>query len=145
MKSLASDRIEINRNKIYRANDLEEFAKIFFPQKTARQLRAAFMAIFCEIKNARERKIQSTDHIAEQYQLSPSSITKARTKLVRIGLITKREGSWQFSGIFAGTLKSLIEKLESFKTPALSRDQEKKERMFIEIAKGVGVVLDKTF
>lgn len=136
MKTPASTKIEINKDRIYRTNDLEEFARVFFPHKNARQKRAAFMAIFCTLKNSSHKKITTTDMIASEYGLSQSAITKARSKMVKIGLIVRRQGFWQFSSVFARTLQNLTEKLESFKSPAETRDQLDKEHMMIEIAKG---------
>jgi len=68
--------------------------------------------------------------------MAASTITKARVKMSRIGLITKRQGYWQFSSVFSRSLTLLTEKLNSFKTPATTRDQEKKESFMIDIAKG---------
>lgn len=132
-------RIELNRNKIEKCNDLEEFARIFFPQKSAKQLRAAFMAIYCEIKNASEQQIESTDHIAHKYNLSQSVISKARAKMSRqgFGLIHRnRHGFWRLSMRFQGTLALLRNLQYRMESPAKSKDQIKKEKLMIEIAKG---------
>ena len=136
MKTPASTRIDINKDRIYRTNDLEEFARIFFPHKNAHQKRAAFLAIFCTLKNSPAKKITSTDKIASEYGLSQSAVTKTRSKMVKIGLVARRQGFWQFSSVFARSLQNLNDKLESFKSPAETRDQFNKENMMIEIAKG---------
>ena len=136
MKTPASTKIEINKDRIYRTNDLEEFARVFFPHKNAHQKRAAFMAIFCTLKNSSDKKITSTDMIASDCGLSQSAVTKARSKMVKIGLIARRQGFWQFSSVFARSLQNLTEKLEAFKNPAENKDQLDKENMMIEIAKG---------
>lgn len=132
-------RIDLNRNKIEKCNDLEDFAKIFMPQKSAKQLRAAFMAIYCEIKNAPDQQIESTDHIADKYQLSQSTVSKARAKMSRpgFGLIQKnRHGYWKFSERFKTTIIMIGVLNDRMKHPAESQDQIKKENLMIEIAKG---------
>lgn len=88
-KKAYSDKIEINRSKVYTIRDPIQLAYTFYPQKTANRKRAAFLAIFFEMKNAPKQRIESTDYIADKYGLSQSSITKVRAKMVRIGLIRK--------------------------------------------------------
>ena len=135
-KAQISDKIEVNKDKIYRLSDPIQLAEVFYPAKNANQRRAAFLAIFLEIKNARDQRIESTDHIAEEYKLSQSAINKARTKMSRLGLIRKREGYWIFSTVFTNTLRNLISKVESFQMPALSSNERAKERFFVELVRG---------
>ena len=66
----------------------------------------------------------------------PSSITKARIKMSRVGLITHRQHYWQFSSKFARSLQVLKDKIETFKLPAENLLQKKKELFMIEITKG---------
>lgn len=140
MKRLAkepiSTKIEINKDKVYRISDPIQLAEIFFPAKNACLKRAAFLAIFFEIKNARNQRLVTTDHIANEFNLSQSSLTKARTKMSRIGLIRKREGYWIFSTSFFKTLEGLCEKVKAHQAPAQNREQVERERLFVEIAKG---------
>ena len=136
LKTQTSDRIELNPGKIYGVTDFEQLATIFFPQSTGKQLRSSFIAIFCEIKNSNNQKIISTDYIAEKYKLLPSSVTKARIKMSRIGLITHRQQYWQFSSKFVRSLHILSDKIETFKLPAENLLQKKKELFMIEITKG---------
>ncbi len=131
-----STKIEINKDKIYRISDPIQLAEIFFPSKNANQRRAAFLSIFFEIKNAPHQRLNTTDSIAKKYNLSQSAITKARTKMTRIGLIRKREGYWIFSTIFLKAIESLGQKLKANQAPAQNRDQIDRERLFVEIAKG---------
>jgi len=135
-KAQISDKIEANKDKIYRISDPIQFAEAFYPAKNANQRRAAFLAIFFEIKNARDQRLDSTDHIAEEYKISQSAINKARTKMSRLGLIRKREGYWIFSTVFANSLRNLISKIESYQMPARNSDERAKERLFVELAKG---------
>ncbi|MFC1590944.1 hypothetical protein ACFL43_00300 [Thermodesulfobacteriota bacterium] len=132
-------RIDLNRNKIEKCNDLEQFARIFLPQSSAKQLRAAFMAIYCEIKNAPDQQIQSTDHIAEKYQLSQSTVSKARAKMSKQGLGIigmNRHGYYRLSDRLEGTLNMIARLNDRMKYPAESQEQIKIEKMMIEIAKG---------
>ena len=137
LKTPTSDRVEGNPNKIYAISDLEDLSRVFFPQKQAHSLRAGFIAIFIELKNAENQKLQSTDYIADKYNLSQSTLTKARTKMSRLGLIQYRMGYWQFSNRFFRSWEVLKEKWEGFKVPSQSRVQVEKEKFMVEIAKGV--------
>jgi len=132
-----STKIEVNKDKIYRISDPIQLAEIFFPSKNAHQKRAAFLAMFFEIKNTKDQKLDSTDHIANKYGIGQSSVTKARAKMSRIGLIRKRDGYWIFSSVFGKTLKNLITKLEGHQMPAQTDQEKKRERFYVEMAKGV--------
>ena len=135
-RTAISSKIEINKDRIYRVSDPIQLAEIFFPSKNAYRKRAAFLAVFFEIKNARNQRLETTDHIAQKYDLRQSSITKARTKMTRIGLIGKREGFWIFSTVFAKSMDNLVKKIEIYKTPANHKDDRERERLFVEMAKG---------
>jgi predicted transcriptional regulator len=117
-------------------SDPIQLAEIFFPSKNAYRKRAAFLAVFFEIKNAQNQRLETTDHIAQKYDLRQSSITKARTKMTRIGLIRKREGFWIFSTVFAKSMDNLAKTIEIYKTAANHKDDRERERMFVEMAKG---------
>ena len=136
-KTVVSDKIEVNKDKIYRISDPIQLAEIFFPAKNACNRRAAFLAIFFEIKNADNQRVESTDYIAGKYDLSQSSIIKARVKMSRIGLIRKRDGFWIFSTVFGKSLENLAGKIEVYKEPANTIDERNRERMFVELAKGI--------
>jgi DNA-binding transcriptional regulator YhcF (GntR family) len=56
--------------------------------------------VYFEIKNTPNQKLETTEHIAEKYEIHPSTIFKARTKMVRLGLIAKARYGWQFCSIF---------------------------------------------
>jgi hypothetical protein len=131
-----SDKIIANKDKIYRISDPIQLAEIFYPAKNAGHRRAAFLGIFFEIKNAKGQGLESTDYISEKYDLSQSSINKARTKMSRIGLIRKREGYWIFSTVFFNTLQKLMDKVTDFQHPAQTKEQTELEKMYVELTKG---------
>ena len=126
----------MNKGKIYRISDPIQLAEVFFPQKTANLKRAVFLAILFELKNAPGQKLATMDHIPGDYDLSQSSISKVRAKMVRIGLIRKYKGEWIFSSLFANAMSKLIEKVAIYQKPAQSVDESNRERIFVEIAKG---------
>lgn len=132
-----STKIEVNKDKIYRISDPIQLAEIFFPSKNASQRRAAFLSIFFEIKNAPHQHLKTTDHIGKEYGISQSAVTKARAKMNRIGLIRKREGYWIFSTVFAKSLENMIKKIEAHQAPAFTKDERGREKLFVEMAKGI--------
>ena len=135
-KKTQSDKIEVNRYKMYRINDPLQFAYLFYPRKNASHRRAAFLAIYFEIKNAPKQRIDSTDHIADEYGLHPSTVIKTRAKMVRLGLIVKQRYGWQFCSVFRNTLEQLIKVADRFKAPIERPSQRNGERMYVEMAKG---------
>jgi len=135
-KKTQSDKIEVNRHKMYRITDPLQFAYLFYPAKNAAHRRAAFLAIFFEIKNAPHQRVEHLEHVAQKYGLSQSTVTKARVKMSRLGLIIKQNEGWQFSSVFRNTLEKLIEHVERFKTPVEKPPQIQAEHMYIDIAKG---------
>jgi hypothetical protein len=132
-----STKIEVNKDRVYRISDPIQLAEIFLPAKNAHQKRAAFLAIFFEIKNAKDQKLDTTDHIANKYGVGHSSVTKTKAKMSRIGLIRKREGYWGFSTVFFNSLDKLKEKVSEYQYPSKSKERRKLEKMYIEIAKGM--------
>ena len=135
-KTGGSDKIEVNKDRIYRISDPIQLAEVFYPAQNAHQRRAAFLAIFFEIKNAAGQKLDSTDHIAGEYGLSQSSVTKARTKMSRLGLIRKRDGVWIFSTVFCNALDRLKEKISEYQYPSRTKERQDLEKLYIEIVKG---------
>lgn len=129
-------KISLDYNKVYRAHDLSDLATLFFPQATAKQLRASFIALFVEIKNARGQKLSDTSYIADKYGLMQSSVCKTRAALRRVGLIEFRGGLWGFSSRFEKSLFNLLSKINSLKVPADSRKTREKENFFVALAKG---------
>ena len=134
-KTKYSDKIEVNVNKVYAISDILQLASIFFPAKNATNKRAAFIAIWNEIKNSGEKHI-SFDSVQEKYGLSASAVTKTAKKMQRIGLIHPARNGWGFSSRFKNTLMMLLEKLELYKVPADNAMQRRGEMIYVEIAKG---------
>ena len=80
-------------------------------------LRAAFIAIFFEIRNDRCQQLERTDFIAEKHDIPLSSVCKARERMVKLGLIKKKDGLWQYSNRFFHALEDLIETIDAFRMP----------------------------
>ena len=135
IKTRKSDKVAIDRYKIYRVTDPIQFAELFFPAKNATHSRAEFMAIYFEIKNAEKQKLPTTEHIPKKYDLNPATMLKARTKMVRLGLITKQRYGWAFCSVFKNTLEKLIELIETFKSPVDKASQLEGEKMYVDMAK----------
>lgn len=129
-------RIEFNSNKIYRISDPIQLAECFYPQKNAYLKRAAFLAILFEIKNSRDQRIISLEHIPSKYDLSKTTVAKVRAKMVRLGLIRRYQEQWIFSTVFFSTLDKLKEKISLYQNPAASRNQLDLEAAYINMAKG---------
>lgn len=136
IKTRKSDKIAIDRYKIYRVTDPIQFAYLFFPARNATHSRAAFLAIYFEIKNAEKQRLLTTEHIAEKFELNKATVIKARTKMVRLGLITKQRYGWQFCSVFRNTVEKLLDLIDTFKSPIERASQVESEKMYIEMAKG---------
>lgn len=80
--------------------------------------------------------MDTTDHIANKYVLGQSSVTKARTKMTRIGLIRKRDGYWIFSTTFFKSLENLIQKIRAYQIPVHNSEERDREKLFVDMAKG---------
>jgi len=135
-KNPTSDRINVNKGRIYRISDPIQLAEVFYPAKNAHQRRATFLAILFEIKNARDQRLETTVHIPEKYGLPAPIISKVRAKMTRIGLIRKYQDAWILSSTFYSTLEALAEKVRVYQTPAQNREEREREEAFIEIANG---------
>jgi len=57
--------------------------------------------------------------------------------MTRIGLIRKRGGYWIFSTVFAKTLENMVKKIEAHQAPAQTKDERDREKLFVEMAKGI--------
>ncbi len=134
-KHSIATRLDIDRSTVYRVSDSIMFACIFLSQKTAANRRAAFLAILLELKNQPGKRLMSTDHIAAEYGLSPSCVTKTRVMMARIGIIRKREGYWQFSSVFRNTLNKILELVEIYTATSVDPESRIRERQYIEMAK----------
>jgi len=127
-------KIEFNCNKINRIQDLDEFAAIFFPRN--REHQKIFLAIFIEIKYAKEGFVPYLLPLCDKYRFSPRMLETVRSKMRRLGLIdhvsrfSKVHGykdGWVFSSRFSRSLARLAELVQGFrdrKDPL----QERKDR-----------------
>jgi len=138
-KTIVSTRIEANKDKIYRMNDIHDLASLIFPNKNAKDLRAAFILIFLAIKYSQSCKITTLGlecmRKRKASNLSPKSLWKARAVMARIGFIAKREGSWQFSTKFGKSLQNLSLKTAQLIVPTGDREHEEKDWFLFECAK----------
>jgi hypothetical protein len=138
-KTIISTRIEANKDKIYRASDVYDLAYLVFPNKNAVDLRAGFILIFIAIKYAQNCAITTieleTIRNEKASAISPKSLWKARAAMSRIGLITKREGLWQFSTKFTKSLCNLADKTDGLMISSRDRDTQEKEWHLLNYAK----------
>ena len=128
-------RIDVGYNKIFRSVDLYELSFLFFPQKSAKMLRASFIAIFIELKGSNPQAITDTGFLAHKYQIPLSSLCKARTKLRKLGLIETRNGLWRFSSRFSKSLMLLSEKIDHQKKQSPHPKGLQKDLFLLDLAK----------
>jgi hypothetical protein len=143
MKRLAktniSTKIEANKDKIYRTQDIHDLAHIIFPNKNATALRTAFMLIFLSIKYHPQGKLTTPELEDMRTQKCPGvsqkSLWKARAVMARLGLIERRDGIyWILSSRFSRAMKNLAEKTDQFMVPMNNLNQEKKEWKLLEFS-----------
>jgi len=132
-----SAKIEASRSRLEKVSDPTQLSKIFFPMKSAKQKRAAFLAIIYEIRNSSLQKAwpNKLNKIPKKYNINKTCYFEARAKMHRIGLIAKYTGYWTFSDRFENAWKKFITKLESLRYPAENRFERGNELIFIENAK----------
>jgi len=131
-KTIISTKIEINKDKIYRTQDIHDLAHLIFPNKNAKDLRTAFMLIFLSIKYHPGNKLTTSEleemRIQKQSGISQKTLWKARAVMARIGIIERRDGIyWRFSSRFGKSLKNLADKMNQFMVPIGNSEQEEKE------------------
>ena len=140
-KTIISTKIEANKDKVYRATDVHDLACLVFPNKNAIDLRAGFILIFLSIKHSDNKRISTAEmEIARKKKacdVSQKSLWKARAAMARIGLITRRDGSWQFSSKFVKTLQNLADMATRLMQPDGSATQEGKEWFLLECVRGM--------
>ena len=140
VKNIPSTKVELNCNKIARAQGLDELAKVLFPGNQNYQ--KIFLAIFIELKYAPKEFLPSLLPLCDRYDFSPRMLETVRSKMRRMGIIDHisrfnkaygyREG-WVFSNRFSRTLIRLADFPKRFRE---KRDaiQERKDRdLFIYI------------
>jgi len=141
-RTVISTKIEANKDKIYRANDIHDIASLIFTNKNATDLRTAFILIFLAIKYSRDHKITTSElediRQIKAPEVSRKSMWKARATMARIGIITRKDGIyWQFSTKFGKSLKNLAEKTAQLIVPNGSKEQAQKEWFLLECTKGM--------
>lgn len=140
-KTIISTRIEANKDKIYRTTDVHDLACLVFPNKNAVDLRAGFIMIFLAIKYSENQRIHTMEleYIRKEkaQEVSQKSLWKVRAAMARIGLITSRDGHWQFSSKFGKSLQNLGTTAARLMAPNGSSAQEDKEWFLVDCAKGM--------
>lgn len=131
-KTIISTKIEANKDKIYRTQDIHDLSYLIFPNKNAKELRVAFILIFLSIKYCPGNKLTSSEledmRIQKKSGISQKTLWKARAVMARIGIIERRDGIyWQCSSRFGKSLKNLAEKVTQFMVPTGNAKQEEKE------------------
>ncbi len=127
-------KIELNHNRIARMEGLDEFAHVLFPRNRNHQ--RVFLAVFIELKYAKDGFLSTLAPLAEKYDFSERILETVRSKLRRLGIIDHvsrfnkrcgyREG-WVFSNRFARSLEKLAELYDRFRERRDAR-QEQKDR-----------------
>lgn len=135
-KSAPSAKIELSPNRAYRITDPHQLSFIIFPHKNACMLRAAFIAIFFEIRNDPYQQLEKTEFIAEKHEISLSAVCKARDKMVKLGLIQKKDGYWQYSNRFFNALEDLIETIDAYRIPTSPKTRDD-VFSFVNVAKNL--------
>ena len=100
------------------------------------------MAIFIELRKAKEKKLISLNHIPSKYKIPSSTFTRARSKMTYLGLITKYGGYWMFSTGFASSMKKLAEILLVHQN-APETDESNLEYIYVEAAKSEDILYRK--
>lgn len=131
---MPSTKVELGFNSVARVRDLDDLARLLFPGNKNHQ--KVFLAIFIELKYAKNGLLGKLDFVCEDYGVSRRVFELVRAKMRRLGLIDHvsrfnkahgyREG-WVLSGRFSrslGRLASICERLSSEKGPV----RELKER-----------------
>ncbi len=131
-KTIISTKIEANKDKIYRTQDIHDLAHIIFPNKNATDLRTAFTLIFLSIKYQRDNSLTTPELENMRTQKCPDvsqkTLWKARAAMARIGIIERRDGIyWRLSSRFGRSLLNLANKVNQFMVPTGNAGQKKKE------------------
>ena len=131
---MVSTKIEVNYNRIFRIESLDELAVVLFPRNKNHQ--RIFIAIFVELKWAEDQFLSALEPISNKYDYSRRVLEAVRAKMRRLGLVdhvsrfNKRYGyreGWVFSNKFSRALNQLAELSTNLRERKNSL-QEKKER-----------------
>lgn len=131
-KTIISTKIEANKDKIYRTQDIHDLAYLIFPNKNATDLRTAFILIFLSIKYHPHGKLITPEledmRVRKCPGVSQKTLWKARAVMARIGIIERRDGIyWKLSSRFGRSLCNLADKVSQFMVPTGDSEREKKE------------------
>jgi hypothetical protein len=137
---MTSTKIEWSFNKIAKLADSADLAEMLFPGNRNQQ--HGFLVLWISLKWAHHRMVPNLASIVRKYGMSRRTFERVRAKLRRLGLIDHvsrfnarhgyREG-WVLSTRFEHSLKTLADKIERLKDPAIgSRD---KDEMLLEFAR----------
>ena len=140
-KTIISTRIEANKDKIYRIGDVHDLADMVFTSKNAVDLRTGFILIFLSIKYSEDQRSSTVEleytRKEKACEVSRKSLWKARAVMARIGLITRRDGCWQFSSKFGKTLQNLADMAARLTLANGSATQEDKDWFLLECTRGM--------
>ena len=133
-KMAPSTKADLNHNRISRMQSLDELAKVLCTGNRNHQ--RLFIAIFVELKWAKDQFLPSLEPVADHYGISRRTLETVRAKMRRLGVIDhvsrfgKRYGyreGWVFSKRFEKSLMRLGE-LVSNARDCSRPDQERKDR-----------------
>jgi len=141
-KLILPAKIEAAKYRIYKIDDIVKLSKIFFPQNAAFKKRASFVAIFIELRKAKDKKLKTLNHIPSKYDIAHSIFTRARSKMKYLGLINRYDGYWIFSTGFASSMKKLAEIVEVHQH-APEQNEDCLEYIYVEAAKKESVIYRK--
>jgi|GEM_PF-1362144 hypothetical protein len=141
-KIILPAKIEAAKYKIYKIDDIIKLSKIFFPQNAAFKKRASFVAIFIELRKAKDKKLKTLNHIPSKYDIAHSIFTRARSKMKYLGLITKYGGYWMFSTGFASSMKKMAGILKVHQQ-APETNEDHLEYIYVEAAKSEDILYRK--
>lgn len=137
---MPNTKIELNHRSIGRITALDDLAAILFPGNRRHQ--KVFLAIFVEIKWAKDQFLPRLEPVARKHGITPRTLETVRAKMRRMGLIdhvsrfNKRHGyreGWVFSNRFQNTLRKLDTLTDQFREPS-GNVQERKDRDLIRYA-----------
>ena len=134
---MPSTKIEFNHSRIGRIQELDEFAALLFPGNRRHQ--KVFLAIFIEIKYAKDQFLPTLSSLCEKYGFSPRMLETVRSKMRRMGLIDHvsrfnrshgcKEG-WVFSSRFLRSVSRLAEFVNNFRERRDPLEEQKDRDLF---------------
>jgi len=135
---MPSTKIELNYNKIARIQGLDELSRILFTGNKNHQ--KIFLAIFIELKYARQEFLPSLTPLCDRYGFSHRMLETVRSKMRQMGIIDHvsrfnkaygyREG-WVFSSRFTRSLSHLAELTQGFRERKDALQEQKDRDLFM--------------